>query len=134
MINKDRLVNSFCDLASIDSPSSDEKEVADFLMEKLKNLGLSVQQDSYGNVLATDGGDSPILLSAHMDTVEPGRGIKPLVDSERIYTDGTTILGGDCKAGISIILEAIESLSDEGLERRSIEVVFSREELSLIHI
>jgi tripeptide aminopeptidase len=128
MINQDRLVTSFCALAAIDSPSSDEKEVADFLMEKLKRLGLTVQQDSYGNIIATDEGDSPILLSAHMDTVEPGRGIKPIVDSERIYTDGTTILGGDCKAGISIILEAIESLADEGLERRSIEIVLSREE------
>ncbi len=128
MINQDRLVNSFCDLAVIDSPSGDEKEVAAFLIKRLGALGLNVEQDAYGNVIAKDEGDFPLLLSAHMDTVEPGRGIHPLVDSERIYTDGSTILGGDCKAGISIILEAIESLSEDGLNRRPIEVVFSREE------
>ena len=38
MINKDRLVTSFCNLAAIDSPSGDEKEVADFLVKKLKLL------------------------------------------------------------------------------------------------
>ena len=49
------------------------------------------------------------MLSAHMDTVEPGRNIKPKVLSDRIVSDGTTILGGDCKAGIAAIIEGVES-------------------------
>ena len=37
------------------------------------------------------------MLSAHMDTVEPGRGIKPEVRGDRIVSDGTTILGATAR-------------------------------------
>ncbi len=37
---------------------------------------------------------APLVLSAHMDTVTPGEGIKPIVEGGVIRTDGTTILGG----------------------------------------
>ena len=63
-----------------------------------------------------------------MDTVEPGRGVKPSVVGERIESDGTTILGGDCKAGVAAILEALESLLEDGTPHRPIEVAFTREE------
>ena len=71
---------------------------------------MSVSRDAYGNVIGNDGGEDPILLSAHLDTVEPGRGIKPSIEGDRIVSDGSTILGGDCKAGVAAILEALESV------------------------
>ena len=74
MINRDRLVRTFCDLARIDSVSSEEEEIALHLIERLETLGLNVFRDDYGNVIANDGREDPLLLSAHMDTVEPGRG------------------------------------------------------------
>ena len=98
MINRDRLVKTFCDLVRIDSPSGEEEAVAQELIKRLEGMGLNVQRDDYGNLVANDGGDNPITLSAHMDTVEPGRGIQPLVERDRIVSDGTTILGGDCPA------------------------------------
>ena len=128
MISRDRIVDTFCELARIDSPSGEEEEVAQYLIPKLEGFGLSVARDDYGNVIATDGGDDPLILSAHMDTVEPGRGIQPSVDGDRIVSDGTTILGGDCKAGVAAILEALESIMEDGAERRPIEVAFTREE------
>ena len=63
-----------------------------------------------------------------MDTVEPGRGIKPDVQDDRIISDGTTILGGDCKAGVAAILEALESIKEDGVSHRSLQVAFTREE------
>ena len=54
------------------------------------------------------------MLSAHMDTVEPGRGIKPEVRGDRVVSDGTTILGGDCKAGVAAILEGLDSIALDG--------------------
>jgi len=132
MIDQERLVNSFCEMVRIDSPSDEEEEVAKHLTEKLTQLGFQVQRDAHGNVIASEEGDDPLLLSAHMDTVEPGRGIKPEVKGDRIVSDGTTILGGDCKAGVSAILEGLQSVKDEGLSRRPLQVVFTRgEEIGL---
>jgi len=128
MINRDRLIKTFCDLASIDSPSGEEEEMAQEIIKRLENLGFKTKRDSYGNVIANDGRSDPILLSAHLDTVEPGRGIKPSVEGDMIVSDGTTILGGDCKAGVSAILEALESVSEDGGDRRPVELAFTREE------
>ena len=128
MINRDRLVKTFCDLVRIDSPSGEEAQIAIELQKHLEILGLTAATDNYGNVIATDGGDDPLLLSAHMDTVEPGRGISPLVEGDRILTDGSTILGGDCKAGVAAILEALESIKEDGTAHRGVEVALTREE------
>ncbi len=128
MIDRERLVKSFCDLARIDSPSGEEETVAIELIARLEALGLSVKRDSYGNVIAGDGGSGPLILSAHMDTVEPGRGIKPRVEGDRIVSDGTTILGGDCKAGVAAILEALQSVREDGAPHAPVQVVFTREE------
>ncbi len=128
MINRDRIVKTFTDLVRVDSPSGEEEEMAIDLIGRLEALGLTVQRDDYGNVIAGDGGNNPLLLSAHMDTVEPGRGIEPRVEGDRVLSDGTTILGGDCKAGIAAILEALESINEDGTPHRNIEVAFTREE------
>ncbi len=128
MINRDRLVNTFCELVSIDSPSGEEAAVAEYLTERLGSMGLQVDLDDYGNLIASDGRDEPFMLSAHMDTVEPGRGIKPIVGDDSIKSDGTTIIGGDCKAGLSAILEALDSIYEEGAAHIPIEVVCTREE------
>ena len=133
MIQQERLVNAFCDLVRIDSPSGEEESVAQHLVARLGQLGFEVGRDAHGNVIASEPGDNPVLLSAHMDTVEPGRGVKPAIQGDRIVSDGSTILGGDCKAGVSAILEGLESVADEGRSRRPVQVVFTRgEEIGLI--
>ncbi len=135
MITRDRIVQTFLDLVAIDSPSGDEDAIAADLERRLHSLGLDASQDAHGNVLGRLDGDSEaILLSAHMDTVEPGRGIKPTWDGhDTIRSDGTTILGADNKAGCAIILEVIQSLLEDGARRRAIEVAISRgEEIGLV--
>ena len=128
MINRERLVQTFCELVRIDSTSGEEEAVARDLDKRLTELGFKTRRDAYGNLLASDNGSDPILLSAHMDTVEPGRGIKPKVEGNRIVSDGTTILGGDCKAGVAAILEALESIKEDDTPHLSLEVIFTREE------
>ena len=128
MINRDRLVKTFTDLVQIDSPSGEEEAMAEELTRRLEGFGLTVKRDSYGNLVASDGRPDPLLLSAHMDTVEPGRGVKPKVFGDRIESDGTTILGGDCKCGVSAILEALESVYEDDVPHIGIEVAFTREE------
>lgn len=128
MINRDRLVKTFMDLVQIDSPSGEEEAMAQEMQRRLESFGLKVVRDDYGNLIANDGGENPLLLSAHLDTVEPGRGIKPSLDGDRIVSDGTTILGGDCKAGVAAILEALESIMEDGTPHVGLEVAFTREE------
>ena len=128
MINKDRLIKNFCELVKIDSPSGNEDLIASHLKNRLEYLGLEVIYDNYGNLIASDGGENPLMLSAHMDTVEPGRNINPSIVDDRIISDQTTILAGDCKSGISAILEGIESLKETNIPHRPIEVVFTRDE------
>jgi tripeptide aminopeptidase len=69
-----------------------------------------------------------------MDTVEPGRGIKPVWDGpDIIRSDGNTILGADNKAGCAVIIEVIQSAIEDGADCRPIEVAISRgEEVSLV--
>ena len=112
MINRERLTKTFCDLVSIDSPSGEEDKVRDFIEEKLSAMQFQINIDNYGNLIATtnESSNNNIILSAHMDTVEPGRGIIPVVDKDTIYSKEDTILGGDCKAGLTGILEALDSL------------------------
>lgn len=135
VINRDRVVGAFLELAAIDSPSGDEDAIAAELERRLRELGLEPSQDAAGNVHARLAGEGEaILLSAHMDTVEPGRGIRPAWDGpDIIRSDGTTILGADNKAGCAVILEVIASALEDGAPTRPIEVAISRgEEVGLV--
>ena len=135
VIRRDRIVKTFLDLVAIDSPSGEEDAIALELEGRLQALGLAASQDAHGNVIGRrEGIGEPILLSAHMDTVEPGRGIRPVFDGgDVIRTDGTTILGADNKAGCAVILEVIQSVLEDGAAVRPIEVAISRgEEIGLV--
>lgn len=135
MINRDRIVQTLLELIAIDSPSGKEDEIAIELEKRLNALGVTASQDSAGNVLgALPGEGEPILLSAHMDTVQPGEGIKPIFDGDDIIrTDGTTILGADNKAGCAVILEVIQSVLEDGAAHRPVEIAISRgEEIGLV--
>ena len=129
MANRERLLQTLTDLIRIDSPTGEEDHIDAEITSRLKALGFQVHHDSFNNIIArSDGSGEPVLLSAHMDTVEPGRGIKPQLDGDTLRSDGSTILGGDCKAGLSIVLEAIVSVRESGDSHRPIEVAFTRAE------
>lgn len=56
-----------------------------------------------------------MLLTAHMDCVEPCEGIKVVKKDGKILSDGTTILGSDDKSGVVAILEAVRMLQETKL-------------------
>lgn len=136
MMNKERLIALFLELVKIDSHSRREGRIAARLAGILKEMGASVSIDGAGpivggetgNVIGIFKGDAslpPILLSAHMDTVAPGEGVCPVVEEGRIRSDGRTVLGGDDKSGIAIIIEAVRKVLEEVLPHGDIEVVFT---------
>jgi len=137
MINQKRLVEEFLKMVSIDSPSRDEADFAAYLATLLSGLKAETVYDcaknktkgNCGNLIAKIKGNRPdapvILLNAHMDTVSPGRGIKPVIKDGVIHSDGDTILGSDDKSGIAIIIEVIRSLHDHSLPHGDIEILFT---------
>ena len=134
-MNKERLINEFIEMVQISSLSLKEKNFSDYLSDKLRNMGLEVFIDdagkkcngTTGNIIAKLKGNTSapaIMFGAHMDTVVPGQNIKPQIRDEYIFSDGTTILGSDDKAGIAAILEAIRYIKENNLSHGDIELVF----------
>ena len=143
-IDKKRMSQLFCDLARITSLSGKEGAIARRLSILLKFMGAEVEIDDAGrkiggetgNVIARFPGTAPaepFLLSAHMDTVGPAGNVRPRVGRDRITSDGTTILGADCKAGIAVIVEVMKTLKENRLPHPPIEAVFTiSEEMALL--
>ncbi len=127
-----RLLKTFLDLVQIPSESGKEKPVTDYLVAKLRSLGLEVWVDDAGSKIGSNSGNimgrlkgslpGSIAFSSHQDTVVPGIGIKPQIADGIIRSDGTTILGADDKAGLACILEMFECIKDKPHPTR--EVVF----------
>ena len=136
MVNRERVVEEFLELVQIPSHSGKEGRIAQVLAGKLAELGLEVYIDEAGkktggetgNIIARlkgTGGGAAILFCCHMDTVAPGEGVKPIIKDGIIYSDGTTILGGDNKGGIAAVLEGIRSIKESNVPHGDVEVVFT---------
>ena len=134
--NTQRLVDQFIAMAKISSPSRQEGRLAAYLKPELEALGFTVEFDNAGelaggdtgNLIATLAGDpdiEPIVLSCHMDTVTPCIGVTPVIEDGVIRSDGTTILGGDDKAGIAAILEGVRRIRERGVRHGLIQAVFT---------
>ncbi len=128
-MNKDNIKELFLELVKINSPSGKEDEIARYLSKKLSLIGASVFMDSYGNVIAKFNCEGePLLISAHMDTLASGIGIKPIIDGDIIKSSEGKILGADDKAGIAEILFALMFLKKKNIKHCPLEIVFTKEE------
>lgn len=137
-----RLVDEFLELVQIDSETKHEEVIAPILVGKLTEMGFDVfQDDSHtrnghgaGNIIATLKGDlnvEPIYFTVHMDTVVPGVGIKPEIREDGyIYSDGTTILGADDKAGMAALFEMARRLKEQAIPHGTIQFIITAGEES----
>lgn len=126
---KDRIRSTFIDLSAIDAPSENENAIALYVTGRLKKLGLKVSRDQKGNVLGFLSGEGePILLNAHLDRVLPGKGHQPIIDGDVAKSDGTTNLGSDDTAGVTIILEALAKAKEERIAHPPLVVALTVEE------
>ena len=124
-MNSERLINTFLDLVKINSVSKDEKSLALELKSRLEKMGFETYIDDADKIrfqhwksysqTERHKNVPPIMLSAHMDTVNPGYNIKPQIIDGVIRSDGTTILGADDKAGIAAILEAVTYIIENNI-------------------
>ena len=136
MINRKRLAETFKFLVQIDSVSKEEGAIANEIKKILESLGAKTFVDNAGdkiggnsgNLIAKFEGNSqapPLLLNAHMDTVEPGRGVTAVLENGTFTSNGTTILGADDKSAIAILLETLNILKENNLQHGPLELVLT---------
>lgn len=125
------------ELVQIDSETKYEAQIAKVLKKKFTELGVDVYEDDTtaqtghgaGNLICTlqgtkDGVD-PIYFTSHMDTVVPGKSIKPSIKDGYVVTDGTTILGADDKAGLAVMLETVRVLKERNIPHGTIQFIIT---------
>src|SRR5436305_4252030 len=125
----DRLYHTIAEIIRIPSTPGHEEYVRSYLEKQLIALGLTTHIDSIGNLIATLNGEGkPLLLNAHMDRVPLGLGHEPILLNGILYSDGSTNLGADDAAGITIIMEVLRRTVEQNLPHPPLVVVFTVQE------
>jgi tripeptide aminopeptidase len=132
------VLDLFCDLAAIPSPSGRERAVADRALAFLRDLGLAPTEDDAGARIGSDMGNihvalpssdgaegTPIFLNAHLDTVPPTAPIDPEVRNGIVVNRHDTILGADNKAAVAVMLAAVAELVRGGRPHAGVELVLT---------
>ncbi len=128
------LVDLFCSLAEIPSPSLKEQAVANYIKAVCDKSNIHCEFDDYNNVYIyippTDSSKESVLLSSHMDVIGDDSPVKTYLDDEGlIHAEGRT-LGADDKAGVANALYFALFLAKSDLKHGGLEIVFTRDEES----
>lgn len=100
-IAKMNITKKFLQLTSRTYPHGTEQELFHLLPK-------SLQEDEFGNLFIKIG-ESDVMFTSHLDTAtKANTEVVHIFDGDIIKTDGTTILGADDKAGVTIMLNMIE--------------------------
>ena len=98
--------STFLSLVTKTYPMGHETEVLEFLPD--------LELDKFGNYYKVIAGDDTTMFTSHLDTADrtqlPTKLLSKIEDGdEYIYTDGTSILGADDKAGVAVMLYMMEN-------------------------
>ncbi len=145
MINKERLAATFTELCETDSPSRQEGAMAARLKKIWDTLAPdeNFEDDSAlrtgsesGNLFFRFNGTSdrePLFFNCHMDTVQPGTGVRVRREGDLFTSAGDTVLGSDDKSGIAALIEAMMIIRKHNLSHRPVEFIFTTcEEIGLL--
>lgn len=145
IVDKEQLISLFLRLASVDGVSLAERLIADEVSTILRAAGVHVIEDSTGRTVggtagnlfcfpsAFDPAKPSVVLTAHLDTVLPTAHLVPRVHSDRITSDGRSILGADNRAGLSALCYALLAIQGRHLAYRNFFVLFTiAEETGLV--
>jgi tripeptide aminopeptidase len=111
-----RLNELFAELCAIPSPWGHEGAMADRVTGALRGMGLDVEEDPFGNLLARVPGRSArtVLLAAHLDTVpHDGIPIEPVLVDDGWENANDAILGADNKAAVAMLLAVAQRVTVE---------------------
>src|SRR3954447_16598263 len=116
-VERRRLNEEFADLCRIRSVSGEEAAISEHVTGELRGIGVEVESDEDGNLLARLAGRDPqrsVLLCAHLDTVPHDGTVEPVCVDGGWVSAGETILGADNKAAVAVLLAAARRASMEG--------------------
>jgi tripeptide aminopeptidase len=109
------MLDRFARLCEIASPTGQEREVADAVLDELRGLGVDVTEDASavpaeaaaGNLIARVPGTGEGWTSffAHLDTVPHEASIEVVRENGQFTSRGDTILGADNKAAVTVLME-----------------------------
>ena len=129
--SENEVLDIFCELVQIPSPSLKEEKVIDWIQDFCKQNLLNFRTDTYGNVYinvpATDESKEPIMVSAHMDVVGDDSPVVLEFDGQFIKANGRT-LGADDKVGVACALLLAKEVLNMNLSHGGLEVTFTRDE------
>ncbi len=144
-IDQDRLADTFVQLCETDSPSRLEGKMAVELKkifsalnpdESFEDDSAAVTGSESGNLFFRFAGTTeqePLFFNCHMDTVQPGIGVRVQRKGGIFTSVGDTILGSDDKSGITALIEAMRIIREHDLPFRPVEFVFTTcEEIGLL--
>ncbi len=147
-------IDTFVQMVQVDSPYYYEYPMVDYLTNYIDNhnwqctkhiqhISPSQLCDEYRHTVsqealdaktaqlvvvlpATDDTRDSILLCAHIDTVNPGRGVVPIIHTDRgiITSSGDTVLGSDDKSGVASIIGAVQYILDNNIPHGKITLLF----------
>ena len=104
---ENELMDIFCNLASIPSPSLKEEKVIEWILDFCARNNIQGKKDTYGNVYinvpATDSTKEPLMVSAHMDVVGDSSPVEIYLEDGFLKAKGRT-LGADDKVGVASAL------------------------------
>jgi tripeptide aminopeptidase len=134
-----RVLDTFLELVRIASPSGAEAACGRYVAAALAASGMAVGFDDTAAVTGSDTGNliavlpatvpgRRVVLSAHLDTVQPGIGIEPVVEDGVVRPAGETVLGGDDKCGIAAILEGVRRIVEGDVPHAEVTVVMTTNE------
>ena len=131
---ENEILDIFCNLVSIPSPSLKEDKVIDWILNFCKENGIDGRKDDYGNVYiyvpATDNSKEPLMLSSNMDVVGDDSPVNIYLEGDFIKAEGRT-LGADDKVGVACALMLAKELTgNEAKKHGGLEITFTRDEES----
>lgn len=128
---ENEVLDIFCNLVSIPSPSLKEEKVIEWIGDFCKKYDINFRTDDYGNVYisvpATDNSKESLMLSSHMDVVGDDSLIELQFDGQFIKANGRT-LGADDKVGVACALTLAKELSKTHYSHGGLEITFTRDE------
>lgn len=129
---ENELIDLFCSMAEIPSPSLGEQKVIDWICDYCAKNNLPCEKDDYNNIYIsippTDETKEPILLSSHMDVIGDDSPVVTYLDGDLIKAKDRT-LGADDKAGVANALYfAKELVKRNDIKHGGLELHFTRDE------
>lgn len=97
------IIKDFIRLTQFVYPYKHENEIVEL-------IDFQLEKDAYGNYFYCIGDHPTIMFTSHFDTVGHSKlKVNHVIEGDVIRTDGTSILGADDKAGVSLMLHMMRN-------------------------